>query len=169
MPALPGIEERLHITRGIVLTQFATVTGHWPYVINDISPLWDTEDVTIVNRQVGGSTEAEVSYPLVPAPSRRPVQVLVCGDWDLNGDPVDTGLVVQRTQLRANIANLITNVVGRVTSYPGTADAEMFGPGGVTCGVKPVQFVGPMRTLKDTPISALATLDLYFPKGVFTL
>lgn len=164
---VPTSEERLSITRGAVVTFFSTVSD-WPFQIPDISPLWDGEDVVLVNRQIPGSTDAEVPYPPAPAPSRRPVQAIVSGHRNLTGVAV-TGFANRRAQLMTNVGHLMTNVIKRLTTGDGTVSVELFGPGGSSIGVKPAQFIGPLRTMKDTPTSAIVTLDLYFPKGVFAL
>lgn len=167
MPSIPTSEARLTVTRGTTATWFSTVTA-WPFMVRKISVLFDGEDVTLVNRQIAGSGNAEVPYPPIPAPSRRPVPVLVSGEFTPDGTPV-AGLSARIAQLDANLAHLTSNVVGRVATGDGTVNVELFGLDGVTKGVKPAQFAGPLRTVDDSPITALVTLDFYFPKGVFSL
>lgn len=165
MPSLPSTEERLKIVRGSDTTWFATESD-WPFHIPDISPLWDGEDVELVNREIAGGDEA--TYPPVGVPSRRAVTVQVFGAFDLNGDEVAPAS--QRTQLETNISHLMTKVVARVTTGDGLAVATLYGVGGVSKGDSDVQFVGPLRTQKgDTPAEAIVTLDMYFPHGVFAL
>lgn len=166
MPALPDTEERILVTRDSVDTWFATASD-WPFHIPSIAALCDGTDVELVNRPIAGGPEA--TYSTVPVGSRRPVQCQVFGSWDLDGVPI-IGDENQRAQLLFNLGHLMTNVIASVPTGDGTVDVELFAAHGDSVGVKPAQFIGPLRTTAgDSPIEAIVTLDFYFPNGVFDL
>lgn len=161
-------EEGIVVTRSSVSTTFTTVTESAFMIATPpgIAPLWDGDDVELVNREISGAFDA--TYPPVIVGGRRALTAIVCGDRAVNG-AVILGAANQRAQLKSNMKHLHENVIAPVASAPGIITVKLLGPAGTDLGTKNAQIVGPMRPIETGPSALAITLDFLFTAGVFAL
>lgn len=144
----------------IVATEYVEVssvplaTPAWRVV--NVSELWQGPEVRGDDRLVP-LVDGVVPYPRRPDVTVRTLRVHIFGDYDHEGNAHTDG----RAGLWANIAYLRDNVADPVTSGDGTRPIVVHLPDGDT--LEGDAHVGPLEWSVQSPVWALATLDVSLP------